>query len=75
MMNANMMALGVTFIILIVLMVIWSFIWKGIALWKCGRNNQLAWYIVLLILNTCGILEIIYLIWFQKKKDSDKIQN
>lgn len=74
-MNANIMALGVTFIIVIVLIVIWSSIWKGIALWKCGRNNQLGWYIALLILNTCGILEIIYLVWFQKKKDSDKIQS
>ncbi|MFH0888936.1 MAG: DUF5652 family protein [Planctomycetota bacterium] len=74
-MNANIMAWGVTFIIVIVLIVIWSSIWKGIALWKCGRNNQLGWYIALLILNTCGILEIIYLVWFQKKKDSDKIQS
>ncbi len=74
-MNANIMALGLTVIIVIILLFIWSFIWKGIALWKCGRNNQLAWYIVLLVLNTCGILEIIYLIWFQKKKDSDKIQS
>jgi len=72
-MNCDIMAMGVVFVILIFLMLIWSYIWKGIALWKCGRNNQLAWFIVLLILNTCGILEIIYLIWCQKKKDSDKI--
>lgn len=67
------MALGMAFIIFIVLTVIWSFVWKGVALWRCGRNNQLAWYIVILVLNTCGILEIIYLIWFQRKKDSGKI--
>jgi hypothetical protein len=24
-----------------ILLVIWSLIWKFIALWKCGRNNQL----------------------------------
>jgi len=49
-------------------LLIWSVIWKGIALWKAGRNNQLAWFICLLILNTAGILPIIYIIWFQKKK-------
>jgi hypothetical protein len=46
----------------------WCMIWKGIALWKCGRHNQLPWFIVLLVVNTLGLLEIIYLIWFQKKK-------
>ena len=46
---------------------IWSLIWKGIALWKCGRNNQLYWFIALLVINTVGLLEIIYLLWFQKK--------
>jgi hypothetical protein len=68
-MNFPIMSLGLIFIVLIVVVIIWSSIWKGIALWKCGRNNQLAWYIVLLIFNTCGILEIIYLIWFQKKSN------
>lgn len=45
---------------------LWSVVWKGIALWRCGRNNQLPWFVVLLVLNTLGIGEIIYLSWFQK---------
>lgn len=45
----------------------WTAVWKGIALWKSGRNNQLAWFIALLILNTLGVLEIVYLLFFQKK--------
>jgi len=68
-MNFGIMSLGLVFIIVIIVIAIWEFIWKAIALWKCGRNNQLAWYIVILIFNTCGILPIIYLIWCQKKKD------
>ena len=62
-------SLGIT--ILFILLIIWSMVWKGIALWKCGRNNQLTWFIVLLILNTAGILEIIYLLAFQKKKEEE----
>ncbi|MEM4247080.1 MAG: DUF5652 family protein [Candidatus Woesearchaeota archaeon] len=46
---------------------IWEAIWKAIAMWKCGRNNQLAWYMCILIFNTIGILPIVYLLWFQKK--------
>ena len=53
--------------VFLALISVWAVIWKGIALWKCGRNNQLAWFVVLLILNTAGILPIIYLLFFQKK--------
>ncbi len=49
-------------------LIVWSAIWKGIGLWKSGRNNQLAWFVTLFVLNTAGILPIIYLLWFQKKQ-------
>jgi len=48
-------------------LLIWTIIWKGIALWKCGRNNQLHWFIAILIINTVGILEMIYIFFFQQK--------
>lgn len=50
-------------------LIVWSFIWKGIALWHSARNKQLAWYIVLLLVNTVGILEIIYIIFFKKRTE------
>ncbi len=52
------------------ILVVWSMIWKGIALWKSARNNQLGWFVVILLINTLGILEIVYLAFFQKKKRS-----
>lgn len=53
------------------LLVTWSIIWKGVALWHSARNKQIVWYIVLLIVNTVGILEIVYLKFFKKElKDS-----
>jgi len=48
---------------------IWSVVWKGIALWKAGRNGHLVWFIVLLIVNTLGILEIIYIFAFSQRKE------
>ncbi len=48
-------------------LIIWTLVWKGMALWKAGRNNQLYWFIALLIVNTLGLLEIVYIVWFQKK--------
>jgi methionyl-tRNA synthetase len=49
-------------------LVIWSLIWKALALWHSARNNQLAWYIMLIFINTAGILEIIYLLFFRRKR-------
>jgi len=49
------------------LILLWSAVWKAIALWKAGRNNQLGWFVALFIINTAGLLEIIYLLAFQKK--------
>ena len=53
-------------------LVIWDAVWKVIALWKAGRNNQLGWFISVLIFNTVGILPIIYIFFFQKKSN-DKL--
>ena len=59
---------AVLFTVLIVIAVIWSAVWKGIALWRAGGNKHLAWFIVLFIFNTLGILEIIYIFGFSRKK-------
>jgi len=58
---------GMLFYLWFVPLSIWSIIWTGISLWKSSRNNQMRWFVLLLILNTAGLLEIIYLVWFQKK--------
>ncbi|HUV75022.1 MAG TPA: DUF5652 family protein [Dehalococcoidales bacterium] len=55
--------------LVIPLVVVWSMAWKGIALWKAGRNDHLAWFIVLFIVNTLGILPIIYIFAFSRKKE------
>jgi hypothetical protein len=57
----------IIFRILISLAVVWEMAWKGVALWRAGRNAHLAWFIVLLIFNTLGILPIIYIFAFSRK--------
>ena len=53
---------------LFLLLALWSLFWKAMALWKSGRNGEKAWFIVMLIVNTVGILEILYLFVFSKPK-------
>lgn len=41
---------------------------KGIAMWKAVKNNQKYWFSVLLIINSLGILPLIYIKFFQVKR-------
>jgi len=55
--------------LLFLALAVWGLVWKGIALWKSAQNRQKKWFLVILILNTFGILEIIYIFYFSKKKN------
>jgi len=59
---------GWPMVLLFAILIIWSEIWKGIALWKAAKNDNLKWFVVLLVVNTAGILEILYIYVFSKKK-------
>lgn len=63
--SAMMSFLPSSFIPFIPLIVVWTLAIKGFALWHAARNSQTWWFIALLIVNTLGILEIIYLVWFR----------
>jgi methionyl-tRNA synthetase len=69
--------LGISLWLWIVL-ISWSSIWKLLALWKSARKNHLAWFIALGILNTVGILDILYIYIFSEKtwktKKEKKVQ-
>ena len=54
--------------ILIITGALWDVVWKGIALWRAARNSHQVWFIFLLIVNSVGILPIIYILFFSKKK-------
>ncbi len=52
------------------LMVLWTLPWKGFALWKASKNSNKGWFIAILVINTLAILEMIYIFFFSKKKES-----
>ena len=49
------------------ILVLWDAVWKLIALWKAARNNHLGWFVCIAILNTVGILPIIYILMHKNK--------
>lgn len=55
--------------VIIYVLTIWILIWKGIALWRAAQHHQRNWFIAMLIIyNTLGILELVYLFRFAKKR-------
>lgn len=45
----------------LLLVIVWSLFWKGFALWFAAKRNEKWWFIAFLVLNTIGILEIVYI--------------
>jgi hypothetical protein len=50
--------------LLLAALVLWSLVWKGLALWRAARAEQPVWFVALLVVNTAGLLEIAYLFFF-----------
>lgn len=47
---------------LLLIGIVWELTWKGLGMWKAARNDHKGWYTAILVLNTVGILPIIYLL-------------
>jgi len=55
----------------LLILVAWSLAWKGLALWRAAKRGEKIWFIVFLLVNTAGILEIVYLFLITGAKLSD----
>ena len=62
---------GPAFSLGLLIIAVWSLIWKGLALWRAAKRGDMWWFIAFLFLNTLGILEIIYLFLIIKLKSSE----
>jgi hypothetical protein len=47
--------------LVLVLLIAWVLVWKGLALWRAAELKQKGWFVALLVINSLGLLEIIYL--------------
>jgi len=58
---------------LIIFLAIWSLCWKSCALWIAARQSQKVWFGFMMVLNTLGILEILYIFIFSKRKKVNQV--
>ena len=62
---------GSVFYFPLMLLMVWTLFWKGLALWHSARKKEPWWFVTLLVINTAGILEIVYLFGVAKIKFDD----
>jgi len=56
----------ILFMILIFLIIAWELILKLIGMWDAARRGQSGWFILMGIVNSFGIIPLIYLGFFRK---------
>ncbi len=44
--------------------VVWGVAWKAVSMWHAARDGSKPWYTALLLANTAGILDAIYIFRF-----------
>ncbi|HPI67024.1 MAG TPA: DUF5652 family protein [bacterium] len=60
---------------LLLLILVWSLFWKGLALWRAARKNDRVWYIVILIVNLLGLESIVYLLVTKSEEKPESKEN
>lgn len=70
---SNLLGVSPTTIIFVVITIlVWKLIWYGLAIYKSIEKKQKIWFVILFlgtfIFNDLGILPIIYLLIYRKKK-------
>jgi hypothetical protein len=51
---------------------LWSLVWKAFALWKAAGQKDKVWFVALIILNTAGLLDILYIFVFSKHSSNQE---
>ena len=50
------------------LLILWSLPWKGVALWRAARRKDRWRFVLLLVVQSVGLLEIFYIFVISKPK-------
>jgi methionyl-tRNA synthetase len=53
--------------VVIAIVALWDGFWKAVGLWYAIKNHQRNWFVAMFLINSIGILPLIYLKFYQKK--------
>lgn len=60
--NLSNYTLTASEVVLLLVVIAWDIAWRGVGLWRASRHNHLSWFVVILLINSVGILPIIYIL-------------
>lgn len=46
----------------------WTVAWKGVSLWRAARNGSKTWFVTLLLTNTLGVLDAVYVFIVSRRR-------
>jgi len=52
---------------MLVLLVLADVILRGMGMWRAARKGQQGWFVAMLVMNSVGILPVVYMLFFEKK--------
>lgn len=58
---------------LFVALIAWSLAWKGASLWRAARNGSKPWFVALLLTNTLGVLDAVYLFAIERRRPGARL--
>ncbi len=73
--NKNMEKILFENVWIIIVALLWTVPWKAAALWRSARRAQMGWFLTMLIINTLGILEILYIFFFSRREVPSQTEN
>ena len=53
---------------IILVAVVWTLFWKVLSLWHAAKKGKKGWFILLLLVNSLGVLDVFYLFYVEKIK-------
>ncbi|MFF2773055.1 DUF5652 family protein [Streptomyces bacillaris] len=59
---------------LVVAVVAWSLAWKGASLWRAARNGSKPWFVALLLTNSLGLLDALYLFGVDRHRRWERLE-
>lgn len=57
--------------IILIVVLVWSLYWKGRSMWLSAKHGDRIWFIILLLVNSMGILDMIYIYLLAKPGDPE----
>jgi len=60
-------------VVLLIVAAVWELTWKGFALWRAAKKDHSVWFFLILVLNTVGILPIIYLLVTNDRAEQEQV--